>query len=110
MLPKRHRIPAGEIRTVLRRGRRYNADHLTVIVVPNTAGMFRCAIVVSSKFDKRAVRRNRIRRLLSESIRAQSSLLAQAYDMVLMPRTGMPDTLAGVSGEVSSVLLRAFSV
>ena len=46
--------------------------------------LFRIAVVVSKKVNKKAVIRNQIRRKLYECIRLQAQLINQPYDIVLM--------------------------
>jgi len=63
-----------------RQGRRFHGTWLTLRVLPAVAALlppgdrphpsspWRCAVVVSSKVSKRAVRRNRLRRLLHQEL------------------------------------------
>ncbi len=68
MLPSLHRLPKEEISAILRRGLRVRVDALE-LVYRKTSGLSRFGFVVSTKIDKRAVKRNRMRRVLSESVR-----------------------------------------
>ena len=64
-------------------GRRHHGDGMVVRVMPeeprllrpelrrHTTRCCRCALVISSKVSKRAVRRNRLRRLLHQHLRQQ---------------------------------------
>jgi ribonuclease P protein component len=63
-----------------RQGRRFHGQWLTLRVLPEVPGLlpprdrphpaspWRCAVVVSSKVSKRAVRRNQLRRLLHDQL------------------------------------------
>jgi len=90
-LPRRHRL-RGE-RTfdrLYRKGRRYETGSVVLRLVDaepdllpaadrrNPPSDWRCGVVVSSKVSKRAVRRNRLRRLL------------HAHLLSLRPRGGQP--------------------
>ena len=68
MLPYPNRLPKTEILEVLRSGRRFTHDTLHLLY-KRTDGTPRFAIIVSTKIDKRTTSRNRIRRVLSESVR-----------------------------------------
>lgn len=75
-----------EFDTVKRNGKRITARYFTVLV---SAGAFgssvKCGIICSRKFDKRAVRRNRARRLLREAFRKIAEELSPA-GIILIPR------------------------
>lgn len=44
---------------------------------------YRCAVVVSKKVEKSAVRRNRMRRRIFEAVRAVSPQITKPYDIVI---------------------------
>jgi ribonuclease P protein component len=69
MLPPPNRLPKQEIKEVTARGARVVIDELT-LRYKKTNGQPRFVFVVSTKIDKRATKRNRIRRILSESVRS----------------------------------------
>ncbi|KKW10896.1 MAG: Ribonuclease P protein component [Candidatus Gottesmanbacteria bacterium GW2011_GWB1_49_7] len=68
MLPSIHRLPKQEIPGVLRYGARVTDENI-VLRYKKTKQTPRFAFVVSTKVDKRATARNRMRRVLSESVR-----------------------------------------
>jgi len=68
MLPSDHRLPKEEISPLLRRGMRVRSDFIELIY-RKTSSDPRFAFIVSTKIDKRATRRNRMRRTMSESVR-----------------------------------------
>lgn len=68
MLPHSHRLPKEAIRTTLRHGTRIMSETLQIFY-KKTTGPARFAIIVSTKIDKRATARNRMRRIISESLR-----------------------------------------
>ncbi len=67
MLPSSHRLPKEAIDGVVRYGARVTTDALTLRYKKKT-GAARFAFIVSTKVDKRATQRNRIRRTVSESV------------------------------------------
>lgn len=80
-LPQKHRLRGIKVFDRLyRQGRRYHGTWLSLRVLPEDPALlpprdrphppspWRCAVIVSSKVSKRAVRRNRLRRLLHQQL------------------------------------------
>lgn len=65
---------------------------LLVYAAENDEGVTRVGVSVSRKWGK-AVRRNRIKRLLREAFRLNKAALPEGVDLVLIPRTGEPASL-----------------
>lgn len=84
MLPSPNRLPKQKIIILLRRGMRAGGDAVA-LVYQRTTGPSRFAFIVSKKIDKRATERNRIRRLLRESIQQVLPQIA-ACDGVFIAR------------------------
>ncbi len=85
MLPRSHRLPSFEIRTIMRAGSRIQYKGITFLFLTSqksTSTNSQFSFIVSTKVDKYAVGRNRMRRILSESVR------------LLLPR--IPSAIAGV--------------
>ena len=93
MLSKPHRIPSSELSTVMRFGKRMQMDTLSLIYARNAISAVRFTFVVSTKIDKRATRRNRMRRLMSESVRLHLHVITPGCDAVFVAKKG----LAGLS-------------
>jgi ribonuclease P protein component len=68
MLSPLNRLPKQNVAEVMRYGLRTTNEDL-VLRYKKTSGPPRFTFIVSTKIDKRATQRNRIRRMLSESIR-----------------------------------------
>jgi ribonuclease P protein component len=68
MLSFPNRLPKNEIPQVLRRGMHVRNDTIE-LVYRKSSGTPRFSFIVSTKIDKRATVRNRMRRTMSESVR-----------------------------------------
>ena len=67
MLSPHNRLPKEEISQVLRRGTHARSDNIELVY--RTSVIPRFTFIVSTKIDKRATKRNRMRRTMSESVR-----------------------------------------
>lgn len=65
------------------RGKTVRLGDVALRFVPNNRqSKFRCAVVVSKKIEKSAVKRNRIRRRITAIVRDQAPTIKQPYDLV----------------------------
>ena len=100
-LPPEHRLRGHRVfERLYRKGRRLqgdllvlrqlNAEHplLPPRLRPHPASPWRCGIVVSSKVHKRAVKRNRLRRLLQEELRRHPPQSRRPLWLLLSLRPG----------------------
>ncbi|EXJ10033.1 MULTISPECIES: ribonuclease P protein component [Nitrincola] len=78
---------------------------LLILANPNQLGHPRIGFVISKKNVRRAVKRNRIRRIIRESFRLQQHDLP-AIDMVILARKGL-DTLS--NEEIVALINRSWS-
>lgn len=75
------------IKDILKRGSSFKTDNLIVIYLENDLGNPRFAFVISRRFSKKAVDRNRAKRIIREAIRLNSEKLKDlSYDIVLVPK------------------------
>ena len=91
----------------MRTGRRVNAEGVQLIFTQNTTRVSRFAFVVPKSVDKRAVGRNRLKRLTRESVRLALPSLAPGWDGVFMVRKGLGDEFASVNACVRDLLTRS---
>ena len=87
-LPKNHRLVlTGKITALLRgKGRRIQTNLFTAFYLPgNTSLASRFAVIVGAYLSKKAVLRNRIRRIVQEAIRF-SLPKTRGIDMIVYPK------------------------
>jgi ribonuclease P protein component len=120
-LPQRHRLRGGRIfEQLYRRGRRYESPLLVLrvlvaeeILLPpeqrrQPASPWRCAVVVSTKVSKRAVQRNRLRRLLHAHLLVSAPEPGTPHWLLISLRPGSQAVEpAQLLGECTDVLRRA---
>ncbi|OGN03913.1 MAG: ribonuclease P protein component [Candidatus Yanofskybacteria bacterium RIFCSPHIGHO2_01_FULL_44_17] len=82
-LAKKYRLAKKDIEMVLKRGRTAKNSFFFIKFLENQAEHFRAAIVISNKVSKKAVVRNRIRRIIAESFRS-GQVLKRSFDMVVV--------------------------
>jgi ribonuclease P protein component len=74
-LRRHQRLGSADIAAILKSGTRSRSGRFQLYHRMNTAGCARLALVVSKRLAPRAVDRNRIRRLIRETFRAQQASL-----------------------------------
>ncbi len=77
MLPASHRLPHGRR---LSQGQTFRNPLFLLKIERNTEEKSRFGIIISKKIDKRAVRRNRMRRLLQNFIQEHMALFPESSD------------------------------
>ena len=73
MSPKPSLSKRGEILNLLRRGKLERGEFWDFRFIPNTLGYARLVLVISKRHVPRAVRRNRLRRVIREFFRQQGA-------------------------------------
>ena len=108
MLSKPYRLPAFEVSRIMKSGKRIVHSGITLIYRP--ASVSRFAFVVSRKVDKRATTRNRMRRLMSESVRHLMPAIARPINGIFIgSKFLIGKTQKEVQGMVQEVLREAIS-
>ena len=95
MLKKENRLLTNyEFRKVRRLGKRYKGPYFTLYYLEtknNEEAPSRFGIVVSNKFDKSAVKRNRVKRLFREVVRLNLDKLKVGFWVVIYPNKASED-------------------
>ena len=93
MLPRRHRLPGYRIPQLVHTGKRVKGSIATLLIGPqNQAKMpSRFAAVVPMRIAKKSVDRNRIKRLLYESLYTHLEELELGCDCIIMSDTPIQD-------------------
>ena len=72
-----------EIQRVFKSGKSIRSANFSVRYTPNRFSSLRFAVVVGTKVDKRATRRNALKRRMREVIRQNMQFIPQSFDIVL---------------------------
>lgn len=88
MLPKSLRLPSKQ---KLSNPQRMQTDFFSISFLPNNTGVNRYGIVVSKKIDKRAVVRNRLKRVLRSIVEELHIKLPQGNDILFVVKRNFQD-------------------
>lgn len=88
MLPKENRLTDDyDFRRVKRLGKSYHCPLFKFSFAPQkVSGLSRFGFVISKKIDKRAVVRNKIKRLLRQAVRENLEKIPEGFDIVFVVR------------------------
>lgn len=75
-----------DIERCQKHGQKLHAKHFLIIVHPSGSGESRLAIAVTTKLEKRAVMRNKIKRRIREVFRAARAGIVQPIDILVVAR------------------------
>ncbi len=109
MIPESNRLQTEyEFRKVKRHGKVQETPYFILVYYYNSnrkAQPPRFGFITSKKFDKRAVKRNRARRLMQEAILKKLSKFKNGYDIVLIARQNIKNvSFKEVLTELNKVL------
>lgn len=101
MLPKQKRLGTQAVKEVLARGKNRRAAHLSMKILTTTTP-FRCAVVVSKKLAKTAVKRNKLRRAVYQALGA-ASLPSQGHAILFVQSIPEVSLVAAFSSEIKKL-------
>jgi ribonuclease P protein component len=105
MLPKSNRLPKSQFQSVFRTGKKMHTDDLMCVVLKTKEVVSQFAFVVSTKVSKHAVDRNRMKRLLRESIHHLLPTIQPGYDIVFVAQKNFADKKeSDIEDQVNKIL------
>lgn len=111
--PRRHQFPQklrirkrGEFKRLQAGTRKLHSAHLLVIMNPSLGANSRIGITVTTRVDKRATQRNRIKRIVRETFRLLHHQVAGTFDIVVIARQNATDCSSASLREELVELLR----
>jgi len=113
MLPKKHRLPLRtELKRVKKEGILIQGRLFSLLISdqrPVTSDQpSRFGFIISSKIHKKAVKRNRAKRLLSEAVLEIAPKMKTSFDVVFLAKKGIIDTdLKKIKTEVKRLFKKA---
>jgi ribonuclease P protein component len=102
---REHILKSKDFRAVYRKGLSVRNGPLVLCWLPNGLAHSRIGFSISSSNIKRAVRRNRARRLFREAYRKHRSGIRTPVDLVLVVKRNMPEDMK--YGDAEQALLKA---
>jgi ribonuclease P protein component len=103
----RHRLARGDFERLYKLGRRAQCARFAVVVLENDLGRPRLGLSVAKRRHKRAVDRNRVRRLFREAFRLSLAELPPGVDVVMIAVDSAPVELAMLRAELPPLVARA---
>ena len=92
MLPQEHRLKkTKEIERVWKSGRSFFGPLVQIKAAPNRLQVTRFAVVVGTKAEKRAVKRNLWKRRTREILRAVIGTIKPGFDVIVSAKKGSTD-------------------
>ena len=108
MLPFKNRLTRKEdFQLVHKNGKFFSAKSLSLLFLPNNLPQTRIGIVVSKKNLKKATDRNRIRRLLRETLRLQMAKIKPGMDIVIHSRFKKEATFKEITALMADLLKKS---
>ena len=111
MLHKKFRLPSHLIPQILKKGKRFYFRAFTLIInhqSPSNNQESRFVFIVPKKFDKRAVKRNQLKRWMREAGRVNLAKIKKGYNIVLIAsQRGRRNSLFQIKIELQKILNKA---
>jgi len=108
MLSKENRLRGYRIPVILKQGRRVHSEIASLILIPNESQETHIGVIVPIKLSKRAVQRNRTKRLIYEVLRQNWSKMKIGFDIIVMARKLLrEEKLSDVEQPIQDLLQKA---
>jgi len=90
MLPKENRlVRKPDFEKVKGKGKKFQSNLFGLLVLPNEEEKSRFGFVISKKLSKRAVKRNRVKRILREQVRIILTKIKPGFDVVFLGKKAL---------------------
>ena len=86
MISKKYKVQRSEIPYILKKGQLSNSDLFIIRYKKNEEDFPRFRVIISKKLEAKAVKRNKLRRQIYESIRLNLEEKAENNDYILIPK------------------------
>lgn len=111
MLPRKNRLQlSGNIQNVFNKGKFVRGDFLFLKYTPNKETCTRFAFSVGTKYSKKAVKRNRFKRILREGIKKLLVNMPPGFDIIICNKSASDKeepTLKIVNKELKKILIKS---
>ncbi len=108
MFAKKNRLPGYKTPQVLNSKTTFHSSFFSLKVLPSDQIDSRIGLIISIKIAKKAVDRNRIKRLLREAIKPHLKNLKPNHDLLFLTKHSVKNkTLKQISPAINSVLKKA---
>jgi ribonuclease P protein component len=109
MLPKPHRLPGYRIPEIIKSRTRFHSELATLILSPTSGDeTSRFTVIVPVKLSKKAVPRNRTKRLLREALYQNLPQLPQGTDGILLAKKLLvEEKLQDILSDIMTLLEKA---
>ena len=109
MLPRENRlVRKPDFEKVKEKGKKFQSNLFGLLVFPNEEEISRFGFVISKKLSKRAVKRNRVKRILREQVRMILFKIIPGFDVVFLGKKALLESSSGEVGlEVKRLLRKA---
>ncbi|WP_293007172.1 ribonuclease P protein component [Nitrosomonas sp.] len=107
-MPKHCKLQkASEFAAIINFKCQISGDLIQIYAKPNGLGYARLGLIVSKKFERRATRRNRIKRILRETFRRKrgSDKIKEMDWLIRLRRPMIKDESKGLSAEMQLIML-----
>ena len=105
MLPQKNRIrKKSDFQNILKKGKAFFCPLFVVKVKKNNLEFSRFAFIISKKTEKKAVKRNRIRRLFREVIKEIMPFISENIDVVFIIKNNKIDDVETIKKQVEKAL------
>lgn len=89
MIPQRLRLPKNRITYLLHKGKRLGTPYLNLKFLATNKTESHFCVIVSAKIEPLAIKRNKLRRQIYETIRLHHQILTKTFDIILIAKPSL---------------------